>query len=107
MLKDEEVLQAIESQRVGTQRQVWKKALQATSLITEEDDNEEEEIEVQSPVKKTIIVGDKQILVGSTPRTKPKEKIRFKLTIKRPREEELAQSREETIAKQPPKQVCI
>ena len=46
MPKDEEVLQAIESQRAGTQRQVRKKALQVTSLTTEEDDDEEEEIEV-------------------------------------------------------------
>ena len=42
MPKDEEVLQAIESQRAGTQRQVRKKDLQVTSLTFEEEDEEEE-----------------------------------------------------------------
>ena len=60
-------------------------------MTSEEEDDEDEGTKVQSPMKKTIIVGDKQIPVGSTPRLEPKEKIRFKFTTKRPREEELSQ----------------
>ena len=46
MPKDEKVLQAVKSQRAGTQRQVRKKAQQVISLTSKEED-EEEEVEVQ------------------------------------------------------------
>ena len=41
--------------------------MQVTSTTTEEDNDEEEELEVHVPMLKTIIVGEKQIPVGSTP----------------------------------------
>ena len=87
MPKDEEVLEAIESQKARTQRQVRKKDLQVTSLTFEEDDDEEEETKLLSLEKKTITVGDKQIPMGSTPRLESNKKVRFKFTTKRPREE--------------------
>ena len=90
MPNDEELLQAIKSQRVGTQRQVRKKAFQVASATSQEEediDEEEEESKVWPEVQKTITVGEKQIPVGSTPRPQPIKKIRFKLTTKRPREE--------------------
>ena len=59
MPTDEEILQAIKSQRVRTQKQVRKKALQVTSSTTKEEDDEEEELEVQIIVRKTITMGEK------------------------------------------------
>ena len=66
---DEELLQAIKSQRAGTHKQVKRKAQQVASLTseeeqdkgedTEEKDTEEEEFEEQAQVKKTIQVGEK------------------------------------------------
>ena len=46
MTNDEEVLEAIKSQRAGTQRQVKRKAQQVISPTVEEEDNEEDECEV-------------------------------------------------------------
>ena len=62
MPNDEELLQAIKSQRAGTQRQVRKKALQVASTTSEEEedtDEEEEESKVRREVQKTITVGEK------------------------------------------------
>ena len=54
-------------------------------------------------------MGQKQIPIGSIPGPEePKRKLRVKLTTKRPtREEELAQIKEEIVAKQPQKRVRI
>ena len=103
MPQDEEVLQAIKSKRKVTQKQVRKKTLQVTSSMTREEDNEEQEPKVQVPVQKTITVGQKQIPMGSMPGPQPVKKIKFKLTTRRPREEELALIKGDITAKQPPK----
>ena len=71
----------------------------------DEYDNEEEEMELQSLVKRTIKVGNKQIPMGSTPRPESKRKICFKFTTRRLREEELAQIKGEIAAKQDRKSV--
>ena len=68
MPKDEDILQEIESQRARTQKQVRKKTLQVTFSTTEEEDEEEEELKLQVLVQRTIIQGEKQIPMGSTPR---------------------------------------
>ena len=52
-------------------------------------------------------MGEKQILVGYTPRLDPQRKISFKFTTKRPREEELVQIKGEIVAKQSQKRVCM
>ena len=117
MPPDEELLEAIESQRGETHKQVKRKAQEIVSSTSEEEeshkeDTEEsknEESEEQEQAQKTIQVGQKQIPIGSTPGPEePKRKLRVKLATKRPaREEELAQIKEEIAAKQPQKRVCI
>ena len=73
MPDDEELLQAIKSQRVGTQRQAKRKAQQVIFLTLkeeedekdiEEEDKEKEESKVQSLARKTIQVREKHIPLG-------------------------------------------
>ena len=117
MPPDEELLEAIESQRAETHKQVKRKAQQIVSSTSEEEESHKEDTEEsknkeskeQEQAQKTIQVGQKQIPIGSTPGPEePKRKLRVKLATKRPaREEELAQIKEEIVAKQPQKRVCI
>ena len=102
MPKEEDILQAIKSQKTRTQKQVRRKALQVMSLI-----DEEEEQEVQIPTHKTITVGEKQIPVGSTLGPQPLKKLRCKFATKRAREEEIEQIKKEITTKQPPNRVCM
>ena len=77
MPSDKELLQIIKSQRVGTHKQVRRKAQQVVLLTskeeqekeedTKEEDTEEEKYKEHIQVKKTIQVGEKQIPIGSTP----------------------------------------
>ena len=97
MPPDEELLEAIESQRAETHKQVKRKAQQMVSLTSEKEeshkeDTEEsknEESEEHEQAQKTIQVGQKQIPIGSTPGPEePKRKLRFKFTTRRPTREE-------------------
>ena len=54
---------------------------------------------MEEPTQKIIIVGEKQIPMGSTPRPKSLKKLRVKFTTKRKREEEMKPIREEITRK--------